>query len=56
MSLLQPNKNIECIIPSWLFEVKKKIFLVETPYCLKNETSSKPFIKSLVSLLTIRLM
>ena len=28
-----------------LFEVKKKIVLVEIPYCLRNESSSKQFIK-----------
>ena len=32
-------------MPPWLFEVKKKIVLVEIPYCLKNESSSKEPIK-----------
>ena len=41
----QTNEDIEFIIPPWLFEVKKKIVLVEIPYCLKNESSSKQFIK-----------
>ena len=27
----------------WFFEVKKKIDLVEIPYCLKNKNSSKQF-------------
>ena len=35
----------EFIISPWLFEVKKKIVLVEIPYYLKNEDSSKQFIK-----------
>ena len=42
---VQTNEDIEFIIPPWLFEVKKKIVLVEVPYCLKNESSSKQFIK-----------
>ena len=41
----QTNEDIEFIIPPWLFEVKKKIVLAEIPYCLKNENSSKQFIK-----------
>ena len=32
-------------IPPWLFEEKKKVVLVERLFCLKNETSSKHFIK-----------
>ena len=47
--------NYDIIIPHCLFEVKKKIVLVEIPYCLKNESSSKQFIKSLINLLTISL-
>ena len=39
------NEDNEFIIPPWLFEVKRKIVLVEIPYCLKNESSSKQFIK-----------
>ena len=30
---------------AWLFEIKKNIALVEIPYCLKNESLSKQFIK-----------
>ena len=41
----QTNEDKEFIIPPWFFEVKKKIVLVEIPYCLKNESSSKQFIK-----------
>ena len=36
----QINKDTEFIIPPWLFEVKRKIVLVEIPYCLKNESPS----------------
>ena len=41
----QTNEVNAFIIPPWLFEVKKKIVLVEMPYCLKYESSSKQFIK-----------
>ena len=41
----QTDEDIEFIIPPWLFEIKKKITLVEIPYCLMNESSSKQFIK-----------
>ena len=41
----QTNEDIEFIMPTQLFEVKKKTVLVEIPYCLKNESSSKQFIK-----------
>ena len=37
----QANEDNEFILPPWLFEVKKKIVLVEIPYCLKNESSSE---------------
>ena len=40
----QTNEDNEFIIPPWLFEVKKKIVLVEILYCLKDESSSKQFI------------
>ena len=40
----QTNEDIEFILSPWLFEVRKKIVLVELPYCLKNENSSKQFI------------
>ena len=46
----QTNEGIEFIIPPWLFKVKKKIVLVEIPYCLKNESSSKQLLKNLISL------
>ena len=45
LTTAQTNEDIEFIIPPWLIEVKKKIVLVEIPYCLKNENSSKQFIK-----------
>ena len=41
----QTNEDNEFIIPPWLFEVKKNIVPVEIPYRLKNESSSKQFIK-----------
>ena len=41
----ETNEVNEFIIPSWLFEVKKKIVLAEIPYYLKSETSSKQFTK-----------
>ena len=41
----ETNEDIEFIIPPWLFDVKKKIVLVEIPYCLKNEILSKQIIK-----------
>ena len=40
----QTNEYIEFIIPPRLFEATK-IVLVEIPYCLKNENSSKQFMK-----------
>ena len=40
----QTNEDTEFIIPPWLFEVKKKIVLVEIPY-MKSESSFKQFIK-----------
>ena len=44
-TIAQINEYIELIILPWLFEVKKKIVLVEILYCLKNEGSPKQFIK-----------
>ena len=41
----QTNEDNEFIIPPWLLEVKKNIVPVEIPYRLKNESSSKRFIK-----------
>ena len=41
----QTNEDNEFIIPTWFFEVKKKIIFVEITYCLKNKSSSKKFIK-----------
>ena len=42
----QTNEDNEFIIPTWFFEVKKKIIFVEITYCLKNKSSSKKFIKT----------
>ena len=42
---VKENDESDFIIPPWLFEGKKKVVLVETPFCLKNEISSKHFIK-----------
>ena len=39
------NEESDFIIPPWLFEEKKKVVLVEIPFCLKNEISSMHFIK-----------
>ena len=44
-TIAQKSEDNEFIIPPWLFEVKKKTVLVKVPYCLKNESSSKQFIK-----------
>ena len=41
----QTNEDNEFIIPPWLFEVTKKIVLLEIPYYLNSESSSKQFIK-----------
>ena len=41
----QANGDNELTIRSWLFKVQKKIVLVEIPYCLENQSSSKQFIK-----------
>ena len=42
---LQTNEDYEFIISPWLFEAEKKMVLVQIRYCLKNESSSKQFIK-----------
>ena len=39
------NEDNEFVVIPWLFEVKKKINLVQIPYCVKNESSSKQFIR-----------
>ena len=41
----QTNEDKGFIIPPWLFEVKKKIVHAEIPCYLKNENSSKQFVK-----------
>ena len=41
---VKENDESDFIIPPWLFEEKKKIVLVEIPFCLKNEILSKHFI------------
>ena len=41
----QTNEGNEIIMPAWLFEVKKKIVLLEISYYLKNGSSSKQLIK-----------
>ena len=45
LTTAETNEDIEFIIPTWLFEVKKKIVLVEILFCYKNESSSKRSIK-----------
>ena len=42
---VKENEESDLIIPPWLFEEKKKVVLVEILLCLKNEISSKHFIK-----------
>ena len=42
---VKENGESDFIIPPWFFEEKKKVVLVEIPFCLKNEISSKHFIK-----------
>ena len=42
---VKENEESDFIIRSWLFEKKKKVVLVEIPFCLKNEISFKHFIK-----------
>ena len=44
-TIAQTNEDIEFGILSWLFEVKKKIVLVEILYCFENENSTKQCIK-----------
>ena len=47
----QKSSNVDdFIMPPSLFEIPKKVDLVETPYCSNNEASSKQFIKKLMSL------
>ena len=41
----QENEDSKFIVLPWLFEVKKKIILVEKPNCLKDGNSSKQFIE-----------
>ena len=45
LTTAETNEDIEFIIPTWFFEVKKKIVLVEILFCYKNESSSKRSIK-----------
>ena len=42
---VEENDENDFIIPPWLFEEKKKVVLAEILFCLKNEISSKHFIK-----------
>ena len=44
---LSENCNVEdgYILPPDSFEIKKQVILIEVPYCEKNETSSKRFLK-----------
>ena len=50
------DESGDFIIPPCLFEEKKKIVLVEIPFCLKNEISSKHFIKKFDKFTNIPLM
>ena len=45
VNVVKENNESDFIIPPWLFEEKKKVVLLEIPFCLKNEISSKYFIK-----------
>ena len=42
---VQQNNEEELIIPSYFFEVEPPFLLLKLPYCEKNETKSKDFIK-----------
>ena len=42
---IKENEESDFFIPLWLFGGKKKVVLVEILFCLKNEISSKHFIK-----------
>ena len=39
------NEEDDYILPPDFFEMKKQVILIEVPYCEKNETSSKRFLK-----------
>ena len=39
------NEEDDYILPPDFFEIKKQVILIEIPYCEKNETSSKRFLK-----------
>ena len=45
VNAVKENNESDFIIPPWLFEEKKKVVFLEIPFCLKNEISSKHFIK-----------
>ena len=38
-----------------LFEIKKQVIFIEVPYCEKNETSSKRFLKKFYDLFEIKI-
>ena len=42
---VQQNNEEELIIPSYFFEVEPSFLLLKLPYCEKNETKSKDFIR-----------
>ena len=44
---MQQNNEEELIIPSYFFEVEPPFLLLKLPYCEKNETKSKDFIRKL---------
>ena len=45
VNAVKENEESDFIISPWLFEEKKKVVLMEILFCLKNEISSKHFIK-----------
>ena len=56
VNAVKENNESDFIIPPWLFEEKKKVVLLEIPFCLKNEISSKHFIKKSDKFTNIPLM
>ena len=56
LNAVKENDENDLIILPCLFEEKKKIVLVEIPFCLKNEISSKHFIKKFDKFTNIPLM
>ena len=41
----KPNEEDDYILPSDVFKIKNAVILIKIPYCKKNETFSKRFLK-----------